>query len=203
MRDGRRGFVANLRLEFSTKALVLIPITAGINLIGGFLASSLKLPLFLDMIGTIIAAALAGPWVAALVGLLTNVFLALVSNPVYLPYSLVSIASGLIAGYMIRAGLFKRIWGVVVTWLAVTFISVVIASTITVFVFGGATGATGTSVFTATLIAATQKILSSVLATSFITNLIDRGIAFLVSYVLLRRIPKRFVSQYMVAIRNE
>lgn len=203
MHDERRGFVANVRLEFSTKALVLIPITAGINLIGGFLASSLKLPLFLDMIGTIIAAALAGPWVAALVGLLTNVFLALVSNPVYLPYSLVSIASGLVAGYMIRAGLFKRIWGVVVTWLAVTLVSVVIASTITVFVFGGATGATGTSVFTATLIAATQKILSSVLATSFITNLIDRGIAFLVAYVLLRRIPKRFVSQYMVAARNE
>lgn len=32
----------------------------------------LKLPLFLDMIGTIVVACLSGPWVAALTGLLTN-----------------------------------------------------------------------------------------------------------------------------------
>ena len=89
-------FVQGLKAQFSTKSLVLIPIAVGINLIGGTLASTLKLPLFLDMIGTILSAALAGPWVAALVGFLTNIFLALVSNPIYVPYSLVSIAAGLI-----------------------------------------------------------------------------------------------------------
>ena len=62
-------FVQGLKAQFSTKSLVLIPIAVGINLIGGTLASTLKLPLFLDMIGTILSAALAGPWVAALVGL--------------------------------------------------------------------------------------------------------------------------------------
>ena len=136
-------FVQGLKAQFSTKSLVLIPIAVGINLIGGTLASTLKLPLFLDMIGTILSAALAGPWVAALVGFLTNIFLALVSNPIYVPYSLVSIAAGLITGYMIKAGLFKKTWGVILTWLVVTFSSVVISSCITIFVFGGATGATG------------------------------------------------------------
>ena len=67
-------FVQGLKAQFSTKSLVLIPIAVGINLIGGTLASTLKLPLFLDMIGTILSAALAGPWVAALVGFLTNIF---------------------------------------------------------------------------------------------------------------------------------
>ena len=51
-------------------------------------------PLFLDMIGTIVIACLSGPWVSALCGLLTNVFLALVANPVYLPYSLVRDGGG-------------------------------------------------------------------------------------------------------------
>ena len=114
-------FVQGLKAQFSTKSLVLIPIAVGINLIGGTLASTLKLPLFLDMIGTILSAALAGPWVAALVGFLTNIFLALVSNPIYVPYSLLSIAAGLITGYMIKAGLFKKTWGVILTWLVVTF----------------------------------------------------------------------------------
>lgn len=108
MKTEKVGFIGGIKAQFSTKSLVLIPIAVGINLIGGTLASALKLPLFLDMIGTIISAALAGPWVAALVGLLTNVFLALVSNPVYLPYSLVSIGCGLVTGYMIRGGMFKK-----------------------------------------------------------------------------------------------
>jgi energy-coupling factor transport system substrate-specific component len=194
----KKAFVQGIKDQFSTKTLVLIPIAVGINLVGGMIASSLKLPLFLDMIGTILAAALGGPWVAALVGLLTNVFLALVSNPVYLPYSLVSIGSGLVAGFMIRGGLFKKLWGIVVTWLAVTLVSVIIASTITVVLFGGATGATGTSVLTATLIAATQDIVQSVFASAFIENLIDRAIAFALAVIILKRIPKRFLSQYSI-----
>lgn len=196
-------FVQGLKAQFSTKSLVLIPIAVGINLIGGTLASTLKLPLFLDMIGTILSAALAGPWVAALVGFLTNIFLALVSNPIYVPYSLVSIAAGLITGYMIKAGLFKKTWGVILTWLVVTFSSVVISFCITIFVFGGATGATGTSVLTAGLIAATKDIVKSVFASSMIENLADRAIAFAIAYVLLKRIPKRFLSQYAVDSADE
>jgi len=198
MAKQKMSFTQGLKAQFSTKSLVLIPIAVGINLIGGTLAATLKLPLFLDMIGTILSAALAGPWVAALVGLLTNLFLALVSNPVYVPYSLVSIACGLLTGYMIRAGLFKKIPGLIVTWLSVTLVSVIVSSTITIFVFGGATGATGSSVLTAGLIAATQDIVKSVFASSFIENLIDRGIAFAIAYILLKRIPKRFLSQYTI-----
>jgi energy-coupling factor transport system substrate-specific component len=199
----KKTFVQGIKDQFSTKTLVLIPIAVGINLVGGMIASSLKLPLFLDMIGTILAAALGGPWVAALVGLLTNIFLALVSNPVYLPYSLVSIGSGLVAGFMIRGGLFKKWWGIVITWLAVTLISVIIASTITVVIFGGATGATGSSVLTATLIAATKNIVQSVVASAFIENLIDRAIAFVIAFIILKRIPKRFLSQYSIDSMGE
>lgn len=196
-------FVEGLKAQFSTKSLVLIPIAVGINLIGGTLCSTLKLPLFMDMIGTILAACLAGPWVAALVGLLTNIFLAIVANPVYLPYSLVSIGCGLVTGYMVKAGLFKKPWGVILTWLACTLVSVIIASTITIILFGGATGVTGSSVLTATLIAATQKIVQSVFASSFIENLVDRGIAFLIAYILLKKIPKRFLSQYTIEANFE
>lgn len=87
-------------------------------------------------------------------------------------------------------------WGVIVTWLVVTFSSLVISSCITIFVFGGATGAIGTSVLTAGLIAATQDIVKSVFASSMVENLADRAIAFAIAYILLNRIPKRFLSQY-------
>jgi len=192
----KMSFVEGIKSQFSTKSLVLIPIAVGINLIGGTLCSALKLPLFLDMIGTIVIACLSGPWVAALCGLLTNIFLALVANPVYLPYAAVSVCCGLVTGYMVRAGLFKKIWGVIVTWLACTLTNVITASTITIIVFGGATGVTGSSVLTATLIAATKDIVTSVISSSMIENLVDKGIAFAIAYVLVKKIPKRFMSQY-------
>lgn len=189
-------FMEGLKAQFSTKSLVLIPIAVGINLIGGTLCSALKLPLFLDMIGTIVIACLSGPWVSALCGLLTNIFLALVANPVYLPYSVVSILCGLVTGYMVKAGLFKKIWGAVLTWLACTLTNVVTASAITILVYGGATGVTGSSVLTATLIAATKDIVTSVLSSSMIENLVDKGIAFLIAFIIVKKIPKRFLSQY-------
>lgn len=131
-------FWEGIKAQFSTKSLVLIPIAVGINLIGGTLCSALKLPLFLDMIGTIVVACLSGPWVAALTGLLTNLFLALVANPVYLPYAAVSVLCGLVVGYMVKAGLFRKKWGVVVIWLVCTLVNAISASLITAFVYGGA-----------------------------------------------------------------
>ena len=191
-----RSLWRGITAQFSTKSLVLIPIAVGINLIGGTLSSTLKLPLFLDMIGTTVIACLSGPWVAALCGLLTNVFLALVANPVYLPYALSSVLCGLVIGYMVKAGLFKRTWGVILVWLACALVNTVTASLITVLVYGGATGVNGTSVLTAALVVAVKNIVISVLSSSMLENLIDKGITVLIAYVIVRRIPKRFLSQY-------
>ena len=174
----------------------MVPIAVGINLIGGTLCSALKLPLFLDMIGTIVIACLSGPWVSAFCGLLTNLFLALVANPVYLPYSIVSILCGFITGYMVKIGLFKKIWGVISIWFACTITNTISASLITIFVYGGATGVNGSSVLTATLIAATKDIITSVLSSAFIENLVDKGIAFFIGFIIVKKIPKRFLSQY-------
>lgn len=194
--SGEKRGGGGLKSQFTTKSLVLIPIAVGINLVGGTLCSMLKLPLFLDTIGTLIVATLSGPWVAALTGLITNVFLAIVANPVNLPYAVVSVLVGLTAGYLAKAGLFNKIWGVVVIWLAVTLVNSVSASLITTFVFGGATGINGTSVLTAALIVAMQDVLVSVLSSSFIENLIDKGISVLIAYLIWRKIPRRFISQY-------
>lgn len=49
------------RRHFSSQALVLIVISIAINMIGGQLASMVKLPIFLDSIGTLISAVLLGP----------------------------------------------------------------------------------------------------------------------------------------------
>lgn len=188
--------VHSITSQFSTKSLVLIPIAVGINLIGGTLCSTLKLPLFMDMIGTMVIACLSGPWVAALCGLLTNVFLAIVANPVYLPYALSSVLCGLVIGYMVKAGLLKKLWGILLIWLACSVVNTVTASMITVFVYGGATGVNGTSILTAALTVAWKNILISVFSSSMLENLIDKGITLFIVTIVVSKIPRRFMSQY-------
>ncbi|MFT0846260.1 ECF transporter S component [Actinomycetaceae bacterium L2_0104] len=194
-------FGDRLRSPFSTKVVVLIPIAVGINVIGGMLSSVLKLPLFLDTIGTVVIACLASPWVAALCGLLTSIFLALVANPVFLPYAVVSVLCGLTVGYMVRAGLFKRIWGVCLIWIALTLVNAFSAGIVTFFVFGGATGVNATSFLTASLVAATREIFLSVMTSALLENFIDKGISLAIAYVIVRKIPRRFISQYMGATK--
>ena len=182
--------------QLTTKSLVLIPIAVGINLIGGTLCSTLKLPLFLDMIGTILIACLSGPWVAAICGLVTNLFLSIVTNPIYLPYSIVNILCGLVTGYLVKKGGFNNKLYAVFTWLACSLTNTIAASMITIFVFGGATGVNTGSLATAALIAATKEIAFAVFSTSMIENLIDKGIVFIIAYSLFSKIPKRFSAQY-------
>lgn len=194
----KKALLGSLRAQFSEKSLIIIPMAIGVNLIGGAICATLKFPLFMDMTGTILVACLLGPWAGAMVGLLTNLIMTVVLTPVYLPYALVSIACALVTGYMVSSGLFKKVWGIALTWFTCTLTSVVIASIITIFIFGGATGATGTSAITILLMQVTQEVVKAVFASSFIEHLMDRGLAFLVAYLLILKIPRRFLSEYAI-----
>lgn len=185
-----------IQRHFPTRALVLIPIAVGINLIGGTLCSTLKLPLFLDMIGTVLIAWLSGAWVAALCGLVTNLFLAIVTNPVFLPYSIVSVLCGLVTGYLVKIGLFRKGFGLIAIWLAITLTNTISASLITIFVYGGATGINSSSLVTAAFIATTKEIVLSVFSTSMLENLVDKGLVILIAYWLIKKIPLHFANQY-------
>lgn len=94
------------------------------------------------------------------------------------------------------AGFFKNIAGATCTWLACTLTNSFVSSLITIFVYGGATGVNASSLATAALIAATKEIVLSVFSTSLIENLVDKGLVFLIVYWLVKKIPKRFSSQY-------
>ena len=109
---------------------------------------------------------------------------------------------GLVTGFMVRSGFFESKWKAVITCLVCTVTNTISASLITFFVYGGATGINGTSFFTAAMIAATKEILFSVLSTSMLENLIDKGIVFAIVYSLMSKIPRRFLSQYSVSIRK-
>ncbi len=94
------------RRPFSSQSLVLIVIAIAINMIGGQLISMLKLPIFLDSIGTLISAVLLGPFIGMLTGLLTNLLWGLLTDPIAAAFAPVAMVIGLVAGWLARAGCF-------------------------------------------------------------------------------------------------
>jgi hypothetical protein len=58
---------------FSTRVITLMPVAIAINIVLGYTVQTvLKLPIYLDSIGTILVGVLAGPIAGALTGILTN-----------------------------------------------------------------------------------------------------------------------------------
>jgi len=97
--------MAWLSRQFSTRVIVLIPIAIAINIVLGYTVQTiLKLPIYLDSIGTILVGVLAGPIAGALTGILSNLIWQ------YAP----GIGGGTIGPFAITAGvigLLAGIWG--------------------------------------------------------------------------------------------
>lgn len=96
------------KTAFSTRTLVLIPVAIAINIAVGQLVTILKLPIYLDSIGTVLVGALAGPWAGALTGALANIIWGLTLTPSALPFFYVAAVIGLMAGFFGRWGAFRR-----------------------------------------------------------------------------------------------
>ena len=61
--------IDSITRQFDTRTLVLMPVAMALNIVlGTAVASALKIPIYLDSVGTILVAALAGPLAGAATG---------------------------------------------------------------------------------------------------------------------------------------
>ncbi len=180
-----------LKHDFSLIALLLIPVGVSLNVVGYQLSSILKLPVFIDMIGTLLVSMIAGPWIGALTGGLGNVVNGML-NPVAIAYGFVSVCVGLIAGYFSKWRFYNNIVGIIFSCTVLAVVSAFTAAIVTVFMFGGVTGA-GTDLITAAFLAAGKELWNSVLSTNLISGVVNTVINFGISWIIVRRIPNRFL----------
>jgi hypothetical protein len=96
--------------QFDTRTLVLMPVAMALNIVlGTAVAGALKIPIYLDSIGTILVAALAGPLAGAATGFLSNVIWTYLAPPPFqspfaVPFAVVAVVVGLLAGTFARWG---------------------------------------------------------------------------------------------------
>ena len=91
-----------------TYVVALVPVAAALNIVGGYINTALKLPIFLDMIGTAVVAIVLGPWWGALVGAVTNIVNSFISGPISLPFAACNVIGALVWGYAHQWGWMKK-----------------------------------------------------------------------------------------------
>src|SRR5262249_16002946 len=96
-----------------TRTLVLMPVAIALNIaLGSTVQQALKLPIYLDSVGTVLTGVLAGPLAGAATGVLTNLIWAYVlppplQAPTAGPFAITAAAIGLLAGLRGWLGVFR------------------------------------------------------------------------------------------------
>ncbi len=180
----------------SSTALALIPIAIAINVaLGQLVQSILKLPIYLDSIGTVLVGILLGPLAGAITGLLANIIWGLTLAPSALPFAAVAAVIGLIAGYAGQYGATQTWWKMALFGVLTGIVAAAISAPIATYVFGGVTGA-GTDV----LVAMFQNLGASVLGASFaqgaVSDPLDKTITYLVVWAIISALPRRLLARF-------
>jgi energy-coupling factor transport system substrate-specific component len=181
--------------ELSTVTLVLIPVAIAINIVIGQIVVLLRLPVFLDSIGTMLVAAVAGPLAGALTGTLSNIIWGLVIDPNALPWFPVALAIGLVTGLCANAGLFKNWWKVIITGFLVALTAAIVSTPIAVYLYGGIT-ASGSSFITAYLLQTGRDLIPAVLSTNFLVEPVDKITTALLAFAILGGLSQRYLARF-------
>jgi energy-coupling factor transport system substrate-specific component len=173
-----------------TSKQISVIFVAGIlvNIIGHIINTVLSLPLFLDSIGTMLAAVILGPWIGAIVGFLSNLITGLVTNPVVIPFALVNIWIGLVVGFLARKRGFKDLLTPFLAGLILAVTCPLIASPIAVYLFGGVTGG-GLDRFYYSLLESGNDVLSSAFLARIPATFADKIISAYLILITVHLLP--------------
>ena len=179
---------------WSTITLAMIPICLAINYVGAQIAIALKLPMYLDVIGSIMMGAICGPIPGVVLGALSSAINSL-SEPTAIAYIPVTVACGLVAGLLGKAGFMKQLWKSLIAGFVLAVAAVAISSPITAFLYGGISG-TGNDVIVLGLQAAGMGLPPATLIATLITEFFDKLLSCWVVFFVVKALSDRQLSKF-------
>lgn len=190
----------NHTLRISPRLFALVPAAVAINLVVGTVVKELALPVFLDTIGTVLVAVLAGFRAGALVGTISQLLLGLLTGYQYLPFVAIQwLLSGLASLATSRRG-FSALWRTVAWGVGCGLCCGALSSVISYYLFGGITGGGVSWVIAALRTVGIPQAMAIFIGSSS-TDVLDKGIVIVVVGVLLRALPKRILGRFPRAAR--
>lgn len=164
---------------------ILLSACLMLNLAGFWLVDAAGLRLYLDMIGTALAAIACGPWAGVLVGLATNIIGLSITDSSAAAFGLVNMTGALVWGY--GAKLIKRNSALpkyVLLNVVVAVACSVVSSIILVLLFGGMTGHASETTMQS-ILASTSSLGLAVFEANLMYSLVDKLLTGFIVIALL------------------
>lgn len=127
-----------MKKGISTQQLAFLAFAAVINIIGGYIALFLHLPIYLDSIGTILISAVLGPIYGMVPSLLSNLVLGMMGDVYAFYYLPVGMLLGALNGWLWNKPTLKK-GGRLLLALIITLPTSLLSACITAKLFGGIT----------------------------------------------------------------
>lgn len=172
-------------------AICFLAFAAVLNIVGGSIALAFRLPIYLDSLGTMLAAALLGPLYGMIPGIISGVLGGCISDPYAFYYIPVQMVIGLLSGILFRhtSFLLRKNCGKIFLFSALLSIpGTIVSSVITAFVFGGITSS-GSTILVQLLSVTGLNLPVRVFLVQAATDYADRAVVLSAAILLYKTIP--------------
>ncbi len=183
-------------MKLNNKQMALMGMLIALNVTIGGVVHVIKLPIFLDAIGTIIATLILGLVPGIVVGVMSFLLASVLINPVYIWFigtqAVIAIYVYLVASHFAA---FKSVGRVIPCGLGLGVVAGIVSAPVIVLVFGGIAGS-GRDLITAGLISAGQQIYKAVILSGVASEPVDKLLQTLAAFYVIKSLPKRMLNNY-------
>jgi len=190
-----RSIRSQLAEELRGAGLPFVAFSIALNLTAGQLAAAIKLPIYLDSLGTVLTAVLCGPWSAILAGIASNVLAAAFGNPTMIFFIPVMVVIGGFTGFLARHGWFRHWYLVPLGGMLQGVLAACASAPIAAYLFSGVTLG-GTDFLVLYFRSVGNSILQSVFYQGLSSDPADKIITYLLVFFLCRNLPLRLLQRF-------
>jgi energy-coupling factor transport system substrate-specific component len=185
----------SIKQETSGVAIPFIAFGAALNLSVGQLVGLVKLPLYLDSIGTVLVAILCGPWAAMIAGSVANTASSVMFSPPSIFFIPTVAVIGAFTGFWARRGYFRNWYTVLLGGVIQGILAAIISAPISAYLFSGIT-LSGMDFLVMYFRAVGKTILESTFLQGLAADPVDKTVTYFIAYVVASRLPRRLILRF-------
>ncbi|HCA81817.1 MAG TPA: ECF transporter S component [Bacteroidetes bacterium] len=180
--------------ELTGPALPFVAFCIALNLTVGQVTAALKIPLYLDSIGTILVAVLVGPWSAVFCGSAANLLAAAFGNPTMMFFIPVVAVIGTFTGIIAKLGWFRKWYLVCLGGILQGILAALVSAPISAYLFGGVMMA-GTDFLVLYFRSVGNTLMDSVLYQGLASDPADKLVSYFIVFLLVKNLPQRLLAR--------
>ncbi|MGA2086171.1 MAG: hypothetical protein ABSG60_11680 [Terracidiphilus sp.] len=173
--------------------VAFVPLAIAINITLGSITHALKLPIYLDAVGTITTTLLLGWRAGVFAGVGSFLLAGLITNPVLPWFSGTQAAIAIYTFLANKCGGFKSYPRALISGIGLGVVAGTISAPVIAYLFGGITGS-GASLIVGFLLSSGHKLLTSVFLSGIASEPVDKAIQCLLAVWLVRGLPPKLLK---------